>query len=132
MKPAAAIVGNWRVASTITDSDEFMHIDEDGRIVHFVFTDSSGTQTTPMMLWSENLGQDRYLIRPRPGKKGWVVGMAPTATGMKIERNEENFPIKTFEMISATATDLPDWFSDRLTTALTKMSEHENEPNRQN
>ncbi len=94
MKPSPEIAGNWRLPSAFAENDEFMHIGEDGRIVHFVFIEQSGDQVASMKLWCENLGGNRYMIRSSPGHKGWEVGMARTQSGIEIERNEEAFPNK--------------------------------------
>ena len=62
----------------VDGAEEFMHIGEDGRIVHFVYQDASASRLIPMMLWAEPLEQDRYRIRIRPGGDNWTVGLIPT------------------------------------------------------
>lgn len=118
-----SITGNWRIPSTlVTDRDEFMHVGDDGRIVHFVLADSSGSRVQPMMLWSDPLGENRYRVRGIVGHKGWVVGLIPTATGMTIEREEKSFYLKP-----ATDSELPEWYPSRLEKALLQMSKREEE-----
>lgn len=102
--------------------DEFMHVGKDGRIVHFVHTDSSGKHFVPMMLWSEPLGKDRFWIRARPGEDGWMVRMFPTVSGMKIVRAE-----KQFDLLAASESDLPDWYHQRLADAFSRMERRERE-----
>jgi hypothetical protein len=114
-----SIVGTWRLpSSTAEGKEEFMHIGEDGRIVHFVYNDASGSKMIPMALWALSLEGDRYQIRPRPDRDGWTVGMIPTAGGMTIDRDE-----KQFHLIAAAASEVPEWYPQKLENALARMSE---------
>jgi hypothetical protein len=100
--------------------EEFMHIGEDGRLVHFLYQDASGSRLIPMMLWAQPLGQDRYRIRIRPEGDGWTVRMIPTTDGMTIDRDE-----KQFHLVAVPDSDVPDWYAQRLEKALARMSERE-------
>jgi hypothetical protein len=123
MNAASSIVGTWKIPSSIVEgADEFMHVGEDGRIVHFVYTDSSGKRFVPMMLWSEPLGEDQYWIRARPRQEGWSVRMFSTETGMKIDRSE-----KQFVLVAASESELPDWYHQRLADAFSRMDRRERE-----
>jgi len=95
-----------------------MHIGEDGRIVHFAYSDSSGSRMIPMALWAQPLEGDRYQIRIHPDREGWTVGMIPTAEGMTIDRHE-----KQFYLVPTAASDVPEWYPQKLEKALTRMSE---------
>ena len=100
-----------------------MHIGEDGRIVHFVYTDSSGSTCLPMMLWSQPLSrQGCYLIGLRPGHKGWTVEMIPTANGMTVNRSE-----RQVHLVAASESEIPDWYAQRLEEVLDRMSQREAE-----
>lgn len=125
MKPSPEITGNWRLPPYFTENDEFLHIGEDGRIVHFAYIEQSGDQVMSLKLWCENLGGNRYLICPSPGHEGWEVGIARTQSGIEIERNEEAFPIKLFRLTPAMNEELPPWFAERLDRALANMIEAE-------
>ena len=123
MNVASSIVGTWKSPSSMLEgADEFMHVGEDGRIVNFVYTDSSGKRFFPMMLWSESLGEDQYWIRPRPQHEGWSVRMFPTESGMRIDRSE-----KQFDLVAASDAELPDWYHQRLTDAFSRMDSRERE-----
>lgn len=106
----------------VEGADEFMHVGEDGRIVHFVYRDSSGKRFVPMMLWSESQGEDQYRIRPRPKHEGWSVRMFTTESGMRIDRLE-----KKFDLVAASDTELPNWYHKRLADAFSRMDSCERE-----
>ncbi|MFT4176485.1 MAG: hypothetical protein QM627_07495 [Luteolibacter sp.] len=121
MNPHHLIVGTWKIPSTMVEGvDEFMHIGDDGRIVHFVYTDSSAKQFVPMMLWSEPQEEHRYLVRTRPRNEGQTVGMYSTASGMTIDRGTVQF-----HLIPASEKEIPDWYQQRLEDALSRMSQRE-------
>jgi hypothetical protein len=114
-----SIVGTWRLPSvTAEGKEEFMHIGEDGRIVHFVCQDASGSRLIPMALWAQSFEGDRYQIRIHPDREGWTVGMIPTPGGMIIDREE-----KQFHLVPASASEVPDWYPQKLENALVRMSE---------
>jgi hypothetical protein len=114
-----SIVGTWRLpSSTAEGKDEFMHIGRDGRIVHFVYSDASGSKMIPMALWARSLEGDRYQIRIHPDREGWTVGMIPTPGGMTIDRDE-----KQFHSVPVADSDVPEWYPQKLEKALTRMSE---------
>ena len=111
-------VGTWRIPSMIvTDLDEFMHVGGDGKIVHFVFLDSSGSRVQAMKFWSEPLGENRYRVRGILGHAGWIVGLIPTASGMIIQRED-----KVFYCTPVTDSGLPAWYPTQLERALKEMS----------
>ncbi len=121
MNPANAIAGAWRIPSTIvTDRDEFMYVGSDGRIVHFVFTDSNGAGVQAMKLWFDPIGENQFRVRGILGQLGWIVGLIPTESGMTIQREE-----KTFFMTAAMDSELPVWYPARLEKALLEMSKSE-------
>ena len=111
----------------LESADEFMHVGEDGRIVHFVYTDPSGKRLVPMMLWFEHLGGDRYCIRARPGQDGWSVLMVPTDSGMTIDRTE-----RQVECVAVSESEVPAWYRERLEYAFSLMNEREQQQERQN
>ena len=100
-----------------------MHIGEDGRIVHFVYSDASGSKMIPMALWAHPLEGDRYQIRIHPDREGWTVGMIPMTGGMTIDRDE-----KQFHLVTVADSDVPEWYEQRLEKALARMSEREAGP----
>jgi hypothetical protein len=115
------IVGTWRIPTRFAnDKDEFMHVGGDGRIVHFVFADSSCSRVQPMKLWYESLGENRYRVRAKLGHESWIVELIPTESGMTIQR-EEN----AFYLTSAFDSELPSWYPARLEKALLEMSTSE-------
>ena len=121
MNPSQSLIGTWRIYSTLTeDLVEYMHVGEDGRIVHFVYTDSSGDHLSSMKLWSERLHDDTYLVRNGPDSEPWEIRMLPTETGMTIDRFELQF-----HLIPASDSEIPSWFGVRLTKALSQMDELE-------
>lgn len=121
MSSLHSIVGTWKIpSSTAEGTDEFMHINAEGRIVHFVYADASRSRLFPMMLWSQPLDQDHYRIASRPGHSGWTVRMFPTATGMTIDRPEAQF-----DLVPASEAELPDWYAERLRDAFSRMSQDE-------
>jgi hypothetical protein len=118
MIPHNEHVGTWRIPSTIvTDTDEFMHVGSDGKIVHFIFTDPKGTRVQAMKLWFDSLGENQYRVRGILGDEGWIIGMIPTESGMTIQREA-----KAFYMTPAMASELPRWYPARLEQALQEMS----------
>jgi hypothetical protein len=123
MNVASSIVGTWKIPSSmVEDADEFMHVGDDGRIVHFVHTDSSGNRIIPMKFWLEYLGEDRYWIRPRPRHEGWSIRMFPTESGMRVDRSEMQF-----DFVAASDAELPDWYHQRLADELSRMDSRERE-----
>ena len=104
-----------------------MYFGEDARIVHFLYADSSGRRVSAMKLWSSFLGGDRVQVRPSPSHAGWRIGIVRTPSGMQIIRDEEPFPKKTFDLVPAPESELPDWFEPRLARALARMSAMERE-----
>ena len=100
-----------------------MHIGEDGRLVHFVYQDASGSRSIPMTLWASPLEGDRYQIKPHPGLEGWTVGLIPTSAGMTIDRGE-----KQFHLVAAAASEVPEWYPQKLEKALLRMSERAADP----
>lgn len=101
----------------VPNADEFMHIGADGRLVHFVHADSTGSRVHPMMLWSEPLGENQFRVRGALQQGGWTVELIPTSSGMTIGRNEKNFYLRRAE-----DEDLPEWYHSRLEHALSRMS----------
>jgi hypothetical protein len=125
MNPYQLIIGNWRIPSTmVPNTDEFMHIGADGRLVHFVHPDSTGTRVQAMTHWSEPLGENRFRVRGALQQAGWTVALIPTSSGMTIERNELKFYLRR-----AADEDLPEWYHSRLEQALSRMSKLEAKQN---
>lgn len=125
MNPYELIIGNWRIPSTmVPNTDEFMHIGADGRLVHFVHPDSTGTRVQAMTHWSEPLGENRFRVRGALQQAGWTVALIPTSSGMTIERNELKFYLRR-----AADEDLPEWYHSRLEQALSRMSKLEAKQN---
>lgn len=123
MNAASSIVGTWKIPSSIVGgADEFVHVGEDRRIVHFAYFDSSGKHFIPMMFWSEPLGEDQFWIRPRPQHEGWSVRMFSTGSGMRIERSEVQF-----DLVAASDAEIPDWYHKRLSDAFSRMDSRERE-----
>ncbi|MFT4175923.1 MAG: hypothetical protein QM627_04645 [Luteolibacter sp.] len=128
MNTYPSIVGTWKIPSTMVEgADEFIHIGDDGRIVHFVYTDSSAKRLVPMMLWSEPQKEHYYLVRNRPETEGLTVSMYSTASGMTIDRGTVQF-----HLIPAPEEEIPDWYPQRLEDAFSRMSQRELETTKQN
>ena len=108
----------------VPNTDEFMHIGADGRLVHFVHPDSTGTRVQAMTHWSEPLGENRFRVRGALQQAGWTVALIPTSSGMTIERNELKFYLRR-----AADEDLPEWYHSRLEQALSRMSKLEAKQN---
>ena len=101
----------------VPDADEFMHIGADGRLVHFVHLDATGSRVQAMTHWSEPLGENRFRVRGSLQQAGWIVGLIPTSSGMTFDRTEMSFYLRR-----AADEDLPEWYHSRLEHALSRMS----------
>ena len=120
MDPIQPLVGNWRIRSDVAPEEEFMHIDPEGRIVHFVCADETCTRKIPVKLWVKFLVGVRYSVRAKLDGDCWVVEMISTTEGIRIHNGH-----KTFDFTAAADSDLPDWFEHRLEKALAEMAEAE-------
>ena len=117
MHPQNETAGTWRIPSMIVpNTDEFMHVGSDGRIVHFVFTDSDGIGVQAMKLWFAPLGKNQYRVRGILGDEGWIVELIPTESGISIQREH-----KVFYMTPAGECDLPIGYPDRLEKAFLEV-----------
>lgn len=105
-------------STTVDGGNEFMHIGSDGRLVHFVEADASGSRTIPMKLWLKPQGNHSFNVRASPGGEGWEIRLIPTDKGVTIDRGELQFHLSR-----PRESDIPSWYAERLKTALRKMDE---------